>query len=217
MQCFLFRHLCRGVCIAVPWHAWGIRLGLRSYSGKYAQYCAGLIRSIYLLSSSFYLYCIFRWFLGWLYLFCGCIVFDVEVNFGICYDWLLLCLFCCLELVRSVLWGLVFFLSASYLSTPVISMSPLGQPMQSVKIKLFSSFQASLLTQAMTVSGIGMVYQILLVIFFANLRLINHNPLCSFTLGPSQMAPLVRGTWLFLGSSCSCTWQYCKMLSPGCR
>ena len=34
---------------------------------------------------------------------------DVQANVGICYDWLLLCLFCCLELVRRVLWGLIVF------------------------------------------------------------------------------------------------------------
>ena len=51
-------------------------------------------------------YGIFRWFLC-LYLFCGCPVFDVKVNFWIWYDWLIICLFYCLELVMRVLWGLV--------------------------------------------------------------------------------------------------------------
>ena len=66
--------------------------------------------SVYL--SHWMLYCecysIFRWFLRCLYLFYGCLVVDTEVNFWIWYDWLLLCIFCCLELVGGVLWGLVF-------------------------------------------------------------------------------------------------------------
>ena len=53
-------------------------------------------------------YGIFRWFLGCLYLFCGCLMVDVKVNVGICNEWLLLCLVCCLELVSRVLWELVF-------------------------------------------------------------------------------------------------------------
>ena len=53
-------------------------------------------------------YGVFRWFLRCLYLFYGCLVVDTEVNFWIWYDWLFLCIFCCLELVGGVLWGLVF-------------------------------------------------------------------------------------------------------------
>ena len=55
----------------------------------------------------------------------------------------------------SVAWSLlrgscgVYFtlLSEASLSTPVIYMSLIGRPLQSVNIKLFGSFQASLLTR----------------------------------------------------------------------
>ena len=100
------------------------------------------------------------------------------------------------------------------LSTPVIVMSPIGRPLWYVKINWFGLYQASLLTRAMKVSGTRMVYQLLLVTFFAKLRITNRNPPCSFPLGPREMALLVRVTWLLLGSSCSCTCQYCPILSP---
>ena len=51
---------------------------------------------------------IFRWFLGCLYLLCGCLMVDVEVKFWISYEWLFLCLLCFLELVRRFFWGLIF-------------------------------------------------------------------------------------------------------------
>ena len=53
-------------------------------------------------------YGIFRWFLGCLYLFCGCLVVDAKVNFWIYFYWLLICLLCSLELVRRVFWSLIF-------------------------------------------------------------------------------------------------------------
>ena len=48
-----------------------------------------------------------------LYLLYGCLVVDGEVNVGIWYDRLILCLFCCLELLRGVLWGLIFIAISS--------------------------------------------------------------------------------------------------------
>ena len=84
-----------------------------SYPGRSAHLCDGLIGYICLLSSHWWLYCdyyeIFRWFLGCLYLFYGCLVVDVKVNVGIWYQWLLICLFYFLELLRKVLWGLILF------------------------------------------------------------------------------------------------------------
>ena len=53
-------------------------------------------------------YGIFRWFLGFLYLFCGYLAVDIEVNIGIWYYWIPLCLLCCMELMIRFLWGLVF-------------------------------------------------------------------------------------------------------------
>ena len=106
----MFYQLCSGTQIAVPCHAWGIRLGLNSYSGRSVNSCSGTMGCICL--SNLWLECdyygIFRWLLGCLYLFCGRLVVDIEVKFWIWYDWLLLCLFCCLGLVRRVLWGLIF-------------------------------------------------------------------------------------------------------------
>ena len=107
-------------------------------------------------------------------------------------------------------------LAASSLSTFVISISTIGQPMRFVEMNESGSFKYSSLTQDITVSGIGIVYQLLLVIFFADLRLINQNPPCSFPLVPRKMAPLVHITCLCLGSSCSCTWQQCPILGPIC-
>ena len=74
--------------------------------------CAYLIGLIFLLSGHWLLEygCdgILGWFLVCLYLLCGCLVVDFEVNVGIWYDWILLCLLCCLELMGRVLWGIIF-------------------------------------------------------------------------------------------------------------
>ena len=43
-----------------------------------------------------------------MYLFYGCLVAAVEANVQIWYEWTLLGLFCCVELVRRVLWSLIF-------------------------------------------------------------------------------------------------------------
>ena len=72
-----------------------------------------------------------------------------------------------------------YILSEASPSTPVSCMSSLGQPMRSIKIILFGSLWDRL-TRALTVSGICMVSQLLLVIFFVKLRLINWNPPSSF-------------------------------------
>ena len=212
MQDFQFKHLCRGVSIAVTCHAWVIGICLHSYSGRSAHSWYGMIGCICILGSCWWLDCgcngIFRWLLGCLYLLCGFLVFGVKVNVGICYDWL--------PLYLSLHWnfwegscGAWFpLLSASSLYNPAIYMYPIGQPLWFVKINWVGPFQASSLTRAMTVSGIKIVSQLLLVIFLAELRLIHQNPLCLFPLGPRKMAPLVRDTWLLLRSSCLCTWQY---------
>ena len=170
MYDFLFRHFCSGVSIAVPCHAWGIVLGMRSYSSRYAHSCAVLIGSIYLLVSFLWLDCycdgIFRWFLGCLYcsmavswlmlrlvlgsgMNCSSCASSVSCNFlgGCFWDWFPL------------------LLSAS-LSTPVISMCPIGQPLRYVRMNWVVWLQDSSLTRSMTMSGIGMLYQLLLVNFF---------------------------------------------------
>ena len=113
MKKFLFHHLRSGVCISVTWHDWGIGICLHSYSGISVHSCAGLIRFIFRLSSSWWLEWIFSWFFGWLYFLCGCLVLNVEANVCILYDFLLLYLLCCLELVRRVLWGLIFIATRS--------------------------------------------------------------------------------------------------------
>ena len=61
----------------------------------------------------------------------------------------------------------------------------------------------SLLTLSITVSGIGMASQLRRTIFFIEFKLINLYPPCKLPLGPRQMAPFVRGNWLFLGVSSS--------------
>ena len=70
-----------------------------------------LIGYICILSSRWLLNCdcngVCRCLLGCLYIFCGCILLDIQVNVEIWYDWLLLYVFCFLELIRRFLWGLV--------------------------------------------------------------------------------------------------------------
>ena len=108
MYDFLLTHLCSVISIAVICHAWGIGLGLSSYSGISPHSWSELMGYI----------CLIHWWLDcdyygifWrflcLYLFCGCLVVDVKVNFWIWYDWLIICLFYCLELLMRFLWGLL--------------------------------------------------------------------------------------------------------------
>ena len=108
----MFHHLWSDFSIYFICHDWGIGLCLRSYSGRSEHSCAGIIESICLLSSHLWLDCdcngIFIWFLGCLYLFCVCLMVDAEVNVGIWYNYIILCILCWLELVRRVLWGLIF-------------------------------------------------------------------------------------------------------------
>ena len=76
--------------------------------------------------------------------------------------------------VSSIAWNFLgifcgdrfLLLSSASLPTPVISKSPVVQPLWSMKIIFFGSFQDISITQAMAVSGIGEVYQVLLMILF---------------------------------------------------
>ena len=113
--------------------------------------------------------------------------------------------------------GWFTFLLAESIPTSVILISPIRLPLPSLKINWFGLFQASPLTRDVTVAGIRVVSQLLMVIFLANLSLINWNTLCSFPLVPRQIVTLVCGTWLFLIFSCSCTWQYYPIWIPICR
>ena len=56
----------------------------------------------------------------------------------------------------------------SLLYNPVSLASPIIRPFRSVKIKIYGSPFASSFTQAMTVSGVVIASQLLLVIFFAH-------------------------------------------------
>ena len=127
-----------GVSIAVPCHDWGIVLGLHSYSGRYVHSCSGIIRYICIPSSNWRLGCncngICRWFLyactcsvgvSWLMLR-SMLVYSMNGSSSVSYvDWNALGAFC---------GGLFPLISAASLSTPVISMSPIGQPLLSMKI-----------------------------------------------------------------------------------
>ena len=87
---------------------------------------------------------------------------DVEVNFRIWYDLILLCLFCFLELVGRFFGAYLLLLSSESGSTPVILVSTKVQRLWSAKIKLFGSFLDSSLTRDVIMSGIGIVSQLLL-------------------------------------------------------
>ena len=140
---YCYANLCSSILIAVPCHAWGIGLCLRSYYGISAHYCAVLMGSIFIIH--WWLDCdcyvIFRWFLGCMYLFYRCFLVYVEVKFWIWYNWLLL--------VSSVAWNLCVgfcgtwfsLLSSVSLSTPVILTSLIGWPLSSVNINWFCSLQ----------------------------------------------------------------------------
>ena len=79
-------------------------------------------------------------------------------------------------------WGscgeLFLFLSEASLSTTMILIFSIGQPLRSANINRSSSLQDSSLTRDMKVSVIGMVSQLLLVVFFSELIPINCNPTC---------------------------------------
>ena len=136
---------------------------------------------------------IFRWFLGCLYQFCGCLVVDVEANAGIWYDWLLLCLFYCLEFVRRALWGLIF-VSISSIPIHYCDIDVSNRTTSAVCEDTIIWFIGGYLVDAGYASvrhwdGVPNTYGDI----FAELRLINRNPPCSFLLGTMQMAPLVHG------------------------
>jgi hypothetical protein len=85
--------------------------------------------------------------------------------------------------------------------TPGSSILPMRQPLRLVKTSCSGSSLASWLTLSITVSGIGMASKLRRTIFFTECKLMNLYPPCRFPLGPRQMAPFVRGSWLFLGVS----------------
>ena len=136
MYDFLLTHLCSVISIAVICHAWGIGLGLSSYSGISPHSWSELMGYICLIH--WWLDCdcygIFRWFLRCLYLFCGCLMVDVQVNLesGMPGSF-------SFSFVTWNLWGgsceaWFLLLSSVSLSTSVISISPIGLTLRSLKI-----------------------------------------------------------------------------------
>ena len=101
-------------------------------------------------------------------------------------------------------------------STPVSSASPIRRTFWSVKIKCYGSPFASSFTRAMKVSGIGIISQLLLAVFFEDWRLINLNPPWVFSHGTKHIADFVLAAWIFLGVFPSCTWHYWLILRARC-
>ena len=96
--------------------------------------------------------------------------------------------------------------STPYPSTPM-SLTPLSlmiQPLWSVNTNISCWSLPNIFTRSITISGICIISQNILVIFFIEFRLINLNPSCTFPLGPMYMTlkiplwipPLTGFQWL---------------------
>ena len=144
-------------------------------------------------------YGIFRWFLGCLYLLCGCLVVDVEFNCCIWHEWILICLFYCLELVRRFLWGLILIVVSFLWGMIFVAITSI--PIHSYDINT-SNRKTSVFYEDKLMWFIScyLVYTVFDIIsnqdgvttpfgdFFAKLILINWNPPYLFPLVLRQMA-----------------------------
>ena len=151
-----------------------------------------------------------------MYLFCGCVAVNVEVNVSIWYDWLLLCLLYCLEIVRRVFWGLIFV---------AISSIPIHSCVTNVSDRTTAAFHEDKLICFIASYLIEEVYDSVRHqdgvptpygdIFHRVKTRKLESPLL-ISIGSKDNGAFVCGTLLFLGSSLLCTWKYCIILNLRC-